>query len=147
MEWWEDKPPAEVTLEEMNKLSERMVELRAEKDKAEDVLSDINHKLSRLENQFLAFLKENGMKSYKNPHGHFSITKRVNVTQPVDRDAFVEYLKQKGDFDSMFSFNSQKLKSYVMAEIEEKAREGDSTWLPPGIAKPSEFETISFRKK
>jgi len=145
-EWWEEPELTQVTLEQMNKLCDRMVELRAKKEALDAELSGVNDILKRAEQQFIQFLKEAGLKNYKNENGNFSITKRVSVNQPIDRDAFINYLKEKGDFENMITFNANKLKSYVVAEIEEKAREGDSQWLPPGISAPNEFETISFRK-
>lgn len=147
LDWWDDVAPSEVTLEQMNKLCGEIGELRDRKDDMSEALKEVNGKLMRAEAQLIQYLKESGMKNIKNDHGNFSITTRTNVNQPVDREAFVEYLKSKGEFENMYSFNSQKLKSYVMAEIEEKVREGQPNWLPPGITAPSEFETISFRKK
>lgn len=145
--WWQDAEPTAVTLEQMNQLCERIVELRTQKEDLETQIGGLNSLLKRAESQFIQFLKEAGMKNLKNEHGQFSITKRTTVNQPVDRDAFIAYLKSKGDYENMVSFNSKKLQSYVMGEIEEKVREGNPDWLPPGISKPGEFETISVRKK
>lgn len=147
MDFFDDAGPTEVTLAQMNELSEHIVKLRAEKEQKESELKITNESIKKAENQFIQFLKEAGMKNFKNEQGNFSITKRVTVNQPSDREAFIDYLKCKGEFEEMISFNSNKLKSYVMAEIEEKAREGEVNWLPPGIEKPGEFETISYRKK
>jgi len=147
MDFFDDEAPSEVTLEQMNQLTEHIVKLRAEKEQLDAQVSLTNEAIKKAENQFIQYLKEAGMKNFKNEQGNFSITKRITVNQPADRDAFINYLKEKGEFEEMVTFNSNKLKSYVMAEIEEKAREGEVGWLPPGITKPSEFETISFRKK
>lgn len=138
--------PSKVTLEQMNILTEEILKLREKKENLETELKDLNGTISQRECQMIQFLKESGLKSFSNKAGNFIVNKRVTVNQPTDREAFINYLKDRGHFDEMISFNSQKLTSYVKAEIEEHARLGQATWLPPGITKLNEFETLSVRK-
>lgn len=146
---WETKEPDDLTLKQLNQLCEEYVSYRAQKKEAEARVKDIETEISKRANKIIEFLTEYGMKNFDGPFGKVSVMNRYSVRQPntpENKEAFYNYLKEKGDFDHLISVNSRTLQSYVKHEIEAQKQEGNFDFVPPGLEKPEIVQTISLRK-
>lgn len=151
MEVWgvEETETSEVSLEAINTLIQNLKENRDKKEVLEAQISELSQEKEKLEQKLIEYLKDNGMTSFKGPHGQIVINKRKRVNQPAtpeDKAAFFSYLKEQGLFEAMVSVNSNTLSSWAVSEIESKKKEGVFGWVPPGLKEPSEYESISLRK-
>lgn len=150
MTWDEGEEIGADSLQKLTGLCEEIVEHRKRKDEKEEELKSINDDIRRCESKIIEYFKEYGLPSIKTEVGNFTLTKRRNVAQPASpeaREAFFEYLREKGIFEDMVSVNSRTLTSWAIKEIEEQEEQGNIGWVPPGLEAPSEYETLSIRKK
>ena len=138
------------TLKALTQLCEKVQELRAAKDGLEEQVSNLNKDIKSAEEKIIQYFKEYGLPSLKLENATFSIQKRRSFSQPATpeaKEAFYNYLKSKDLFESMISVNSRTLTSWASREVEEMEKSGKQGWVPPGLTAPSEFETISIRKR
>jgi len=99
-----------------------------------------------MEAKIIEYLMDNGMTKFSGEFGTITATKRVSVKQPdtpENKALFYDWLKSKGDFDDMISVNSNKLTSYIKAELE---IEGPG-FIAPGLQEATVTRTVSYRKK
>lgn len=74
---------------------------------------------------------------------------RFSVSVPKDgegRQAFFEYLKERGIFDELITVNSQTLNAFYKRCLEEAMEKGDVDFKVPGIEEPKHYCTIGLRK-
>jgi len=150
MSWDEAEEISGVTLQKLTSLCEELVGMRGCKENKELELKKINEEIKEREAKIIEYLKEYGLPSFKSGAGSFTITKRRNVSQPATpeaKEAFFNYLRSKGIFEDMVSVNSRTLTSWAIKEIENMEEQGNLGWVPPGLSQPTEFETLSIRRK
>lgn len=139
-----------VTVQELDELISEIAEIRELADAKKAELSDLNKKLESLELKAVAYLKELERKSYKTDAGTITIVEkwRVNVpTDPKDKNALFEYLKERGIFDRYATVNSNSLNSFYMEEWENAKQRGEGMdFNIPGVGAPKLVEIISFRR-
>lgn len=143
-----------VTVEELEKIIQDYAVLRAEIEEEKKLMGEKTKALDELEGKIMATLKEIGKTSYKSEHGTISRVEkwRVNLpASPEEKEAFSNFLREKGIFEKMYTFNSNTLNSYYMEEWEQAKNSGDPedalNFRVPGINEPKVHETISFRRK
>ena len=134
---------------DIKELTARGYALKNKIDSLEEEVKGLNEELRTIQNQLAVMMKEQGVTSFKHADGTVVFTTRFTVknpTDPADKEAFFEYLKQKNIFEDMVSVNSQKLNSWYKAEMEVAKNEGNFDFKIPGLGEPSALEIISFRK-
>ena len=138
------------TIEELNRLCEKMYELKAEASALSEQSKAKNKEVLLLQQNILEIFEENEMTSHSGSFGKIIKSKRYSVKKPAseeDKAAFFGYLKEQGIFEDMVSVHSSTLQGYVKQEIEAKEAEGKLGWKPPGINDIGYIDTISMRKK
>lgn len=139
-----------VTVEDLDALILKIKEVRDEIDKRQAALTEKNKELMTLEGRCVDYLKELDRKSYSSPIGTFSIVSSWRVPTPKedsDKEAFFNYLKEKGIFLQMASVHSQTLNSFYKKELEAAQEKGDVGFNIPGIGPPTLYETVRLKPK
>lgn len=140
---------SEITVKELEEKIERAFELKKEWQEIKKKQTEKNQELVELQGEIGVILEGLEMTSYKSKAGLFMIQEQVNYRLPQDdesRSAFFNYLKEKGVYDQMIGINSQRLQSFVKAEVELAEREEDFDFLPDGIQKSEVYTKYSMRK-
>lgn len=144
---------SDVTFAEVDSVIQEIVSIRSEIEKQEAVLGELNKKLTELKQRAVGLLETLERDSYSSPFGLIYRSERVSVTTPKtweDKEKFMEYLKSRGGdalLQSYITFNSRSLQSFVKAELEARQEMGDLNTDIPGIATPSVYVDLGFRKK
>lgn len=122
-------------IKDLNNLVEELSELKQQKSVLSDEMKKLNERISNVENGISTVLVENNLDSFKTKMGtaYHSMHKSVSI---LDRDAFFNWLKDKGFYDGLVSVNSQTLKAFVKEQGEEEI---------PGL-KIEDFARLNFRK-
>jgi len=138
-----------VTIEELEALSSKIADKRAEIDAISLDRKKRDAELDELEATMMMKLEEAGKHSYKSEVGTVSITSRESVRVPKDLEAKRElfaYLQKKGIFEELVSVNSQTLNSFYKAEKALAEEAGEAFFQLPGVGEPTVDQIISFRK-
>lgn len=138
-----------VTIEELNGMAAKIDELRRKEAEAKLIVKGISEELEKAEHTMIEVLSDNGMTSYKSPVGTCSISFRTSVKVPktdTDRQAFFQYLRDKGVYDSMITVNSQTINSFYKAELELAKEAGDDSFSIPGLSEVTLNQVLSFRR-
>jgi hypothetical protein len=142
---------ASVTVAELDDLVRQIFDKRLVIEEAEAVVSGHNKELAKLEEKAVVYLKELGRDNYRTEWGTVSILEKWRVNLPQtdeDKQAFFQYLREKGLFDRLATVNSNSLNSLYMAEWAAAQEEGKGMEFSiPGIGAPKLFEALGKRKK
>jgi len=147
--WGQPQEASEVTIKELKNLCEKYREVRAKKAELEAQVKEVNKEKASIEAKMVEYLTENEMRNFSGEFGQIILTKRVSVRQPAnpeDKEAFYNWLKEKGDFERLISVNSRTLTKYVRDEIDIKKSEGQYGFVPPGLKEPETTQTVTFKK-
>lgn len=150
IEGWSEQDASEVTLKGLTDMCNLLVEKRKVKDEISEKLKLVGEEISELEAKILNVMKENALPNYKGPFGTVSVKTNRTVAQPESLEKkleFFEYLRSLGVFEEMVSVNSRTLSSWATKEIEEREKNGEFGWVPPGLNAPNEYQSLSLRKK
>lgn len=141
-----------LTFEELDAL----VDTLAEKQKAADVvgkeLTALNKEIGELKAKASQYLLELERTSYTAKNG-WRIERReiTSVSMPKnhdDREAFFNYLRERGVYDTYITVNSQSLNAFYKVEREEAEKRGEDMVLfhIPGLPEPRSYFTASVVK-
>jgi len=131
---------------EMLKLSERLVELRAEKDDAEAKLKDINSDIERTEYALVQVMTENEMQNFTHSGSQFVLTTKTRASATAgEKEGLYSALRENGYGDIITeTVNANTLSSTVKGLIEEN---GDALpdWLT-GLVNVFEKTGVTVKK-
>lgn len=138
------------TLAEFEDSCDKLFELKDERDKLEKAAKEVGKKMDALKVGVLATLQAHQKTTHKGRRGTVYIQHKSYPKMPKDpikRVAFFNYLKKKGDFDTLITVNHQSLGSYYKGE-EEAAKDKNGVVDPlfhiPGL---DIFEETSVRTR
>lgn len=147
---WETAEPKDITLKGLTDLCNSLIKLRETKSSIESELESVQENIKEYELKILNVMKENAIPNFKGEFGTISIKNNKSVSQPENFEEklkFFEYLKSEGLFEEMVSVNSRTLSSWANKEIEAREKQGVFGWVPPGLKPPTEYQSLSVRKK
>jgi len=105
----------------------KYVSLRAKRDKLEaahkEAVADIKTKMSVMESWFKERMREEGVTSYKSPHGTV-FTANKDYANVADWQVLLEYIKTEGNYDLL---NKAVNKTAVRSVLDQTGM------LPPGV--------------
>jgi hypothetical protein len=119
-------------------------------DKKEFEFDEEKKKLNTLKEEVLRVLVHHEMDKYVVPYGTINITNRFTVSMPKleeARNAFFDYLKTMGIFESIITVHSQTLNAFYKSKMEEAINEGNVDFKIPGIAEPKLVQNLTIRAK
>lgn len=112
---------------EITKKLEKLANLRATKRDHQETIKNLNVDLDSLNNELVEYFQDNDLKNLKlDGLGMFYMahTSRPNVEDPL---TVGDWLKEKGDYDAMMSFNTRKFQAYYNELLDAGQP------LPPGV--------------
>lgn len=139
-----------ITLEELEKRHKEIFQKRADYEAAKAEASRIYTELKSMQEEFAEILEAHGRTKYQSENGTFSFKYEQNWSlsaNPEEKQAFFEYLKEKGLYDSMITVNSRTLNSFCKHEEEAALEHNDVDISIPGLNKSDPFIKVSMRKK
>lgn len=153
MSWFEEKTPTQTTVKEVDTLCELYFVAREQIEEKKAALKEDEENLKKVEAKIIEFLNEYGKSSWKTDRGTLTRVERWSVTtpkSPEDKQAFFEYLKERGVYDDMISVNSRTLQAFYREEQEQAVRSGkvatELDFKIPGIDEPKMVQTLSRRR-
>lgn len=139
-----------VTVADLDALVEKIFAQRQKIEALGEETTKLNLELAKMKEQMVLYLKELGREKYATPMGVVSIKERWSVTtpkKPEDREAFFNYLKEKGLYEEMISVNSQSLNALFRSEWDAAIERGEAMGFKmPGVGDPKLFSDLSIRK-
>jgi len=149
-DWFGEEQEMDVTTaKEFEALVDSVFTLRAEYEAEKSRLSELNGELELKKQKVAAFLKEFGKTKHLGRLGSVSVSSRLSVRTPKtpdEKEAFKEYLEEKGALD-LLSINSRTLQSLYKEEMEAALEEGNIDFSMPGVGEPTFTETLTMRKQ
>jgi predicted nuclease with TOPRIM domain len=139
----------DVTLKEFEELIESAYTLKREKDELEAKAEEVGARLSGIQNQLITYMEEFDKTSYKSKHGLIVRAEKMSVKVPKDpsaKEAFFNYLAEKGIKDDILTVNSKTLNSFYNAEMEAARERGETDFSMPGVDPPSVYTVLQMRK-
>ena len=136
------------TLKEVDELVTKLAEHRRTKDDLESKKKLVNVEIDTLETRIIALLTEAELKTFQGQAATVTVTERMSVKVPRDpesREAFFNYLKDKGMFESLITVNSQSLNKFYKTEEEVAVQNGEIDFKIPGLEQPTVYPDLSFR--
>ena len=125
------------------------IELITQKEICENIeekLDEAKEKYRLKQTEVIDALEKFEKTEMSGPYGKLKITQR-EYYKMTDKQAAMDWLKERGDFDNLVSVNANTMSSYVKSLIEEKRAEGDFCWVPPGITdSTSDYKTIKITR-
>lgn len=133
-----------ITVEEFDEFVKGYDEERIILKDLEDKVSEQKGKIDGLNAKLADMLEALGRTKYSAPNGLINIVKRDFYAHPKgdEKEKFFGYLRERGLLESVVSVNSQSLQKLIEGELEGKP-EG---WLPPGVNKPFEKQTVRYTR-
>lgn len=139
-------------MSDVQEYKRKMIELKklgAESDEYKRLKTEVDTKYTVLENEIREMLEADGENSFKCEEGtiYLSFIDQVSMPKdPIQKEAFYNYLREKGLYDEMISVNSQKLNGFYRKEAEAAKDAGDILFSMPGIEQIHTVTRIGFRK-
>lgn len=143
--------PLSPTLTDMELAAQRIRLIKDEIERMDAEYERLNENLSVESGKFIDMLRSAGKESYKSDVGTATIGYRTSVRLPdndADREAFFQWLRDRGIYESTVGVHSSKLKSLYEAELEAARNRGEGMdFVIPGIKNVTTTEWLSFRRK
>jgi hypothetical protein len=138
---------ASVTVEELDLFIAEMAVLRSSIEQDKEALSIQEKLYAEMGQRAAKFLEELGRTSYKSQHGTVIRKEAWRYSLPKteeDREAFFQYLKDKGVFDQLITVNSNTYNSFIRAEVE--AADDPMAVSIPGVPAAQLYVRCDFLK-
>lgn len=151
MNFFEEKPLAEVSLGEIQGIVKALSEKRREYDEQKKIASAINDEVEALESKVLSILEAHNMTKFNvDGIGTVYTSEKLQVSFPKDPEKAAEfraYCYENG-LETMLTMNHNTFNSLYKSKVEELKLAGglEFTNVLPGVDEPKVFKTIGFRK-
>lgn len=147
---FEEKPVEGITIQKLDLLAreyrdakDAVDEIKAEKDRAEKVVKNIEKRVSSL-------LEQIGRKSFKTAYGTMINMQKWSVRIPKDPEKLNElreYATELGVVESLFKPNHASLNSFYKSQMEAAVESGNIDFKVPGIDDPTCTTIVQLRKR
>lgn len=149
---WEtpSEPMSEITTAKLDQLTMAAFDARLDLDKAKEVQAEKQAISDKCDRALLAALEAAGKTKWECEAGRINKQTRTAVTTPKEpeaREAFFNYLKEKGAFDALITVNYQTLNAFYNAEEERALSEGNVNFSIPGIGAPTVSQFLKLTRK
>lgn len=129
--------------------SKEVAEVKKYIDEVEEVLEKAKKKYKELCYQLQNIIEASEIQKFT-AHGFtFFIEEKESVSipkSPEAKEAFFNYLKEMGMFDSMITVHSATLNSTYKSLADAALKEGILEFSIPGIEPPTSYKTLKLRK-
>lgn len=139
----------DLTVSKLHDCYEQVCKLREEHEAAKKVASDIWEDFQAEQAVMLSLLDAAEFDEFKGRDGlKMSVVTKKSAKMPIDyheKEKLFEYLREKGDFDSLISIHAAKFNSYYNQEREQAIAEDPEAalmWSMPGVEEPREYRSL-----
>lgn len=135
----------EAKAEDITEFDKEVDALYALKNEISKKDKDFKERKSILLNKLIAMDK----KRYVAKKAQVSVTQKPYFSfpkEPVDRNKFFDYLKERGIFESTISVHATKFNSLCKEIMDEQLLKGELDHGIPGVSEPHMQATLGFRK-
>ncbi len=134
-------------VEELDGLCIELIALKEEVEATDNKLKETREKFRLKQTEVLAAMEKYDKTEMSGPYGKLKIQQR-EYYKMTDKEAALNWLKERGDFDNLVSVNANTMSSYVKQLVHAKREEGDFCWTPPGVTdSTSDYKTIKITRK
>lgn len=144
----EEAPLSQVGLAEMERLAEETRHLKTQIKASEGAIEAMKERIQEIAKRVQAALETHGLQDYQSKHGKFRRVTKFSVKVPKlpeERDAFFQYLREKGIFEELITVNSRTLNAFYNAEKAAAIESGADQFSMPGIGATTPYETVEFK--
>lgn len=146
----EDEKKEDPKASELGKLVEAIFDQKVKIEKMEDALTLENKALAALEQKAVAWLEELQWDKFTHRRGTISINEKWRFNLPAtdaDKQAFFNYLRERGLYDKYATVNANAYNSFLLAEWEAEKQAGRGMdFAVPGVPEPKFFRALSTLK-
>jgi hypothetical protein len=136
------------TLEEFEAQVDQLFEMKEKAKALEFEASQINVQVDELQEKLIAVLEAHGKTKHVGRKGSISLSIDSYPSlpkEPLKREAFFAYLKQRNIYDDMVTVNAQTLRRFYKDEKEANGGEENPDFAIPGL-EPYERKKLSMRR-
>lgn len=134
----------DASLAEVSALTERFLTLKKQIEKIEDEqIQPLSDEVSEIQGKLIRLFEANSLKKFSSPIGSVNliIDKKVDMPKGDDKFAFVEFMKQIGEWDAMASIHHASLNSWFKEKLE-----NNPIFVAPGLGLPKENKYLKRGK-
>lgn len=146
----EEVEVTEASIKQIDEICLQYTKIRDEIESLKEAIKKHDEDLTRYEQKIIEFLQTTGRPNWEGGFGKISLKTLKQVRQPQTREDKLKlfaYLQEQGLFEGMVSVNARTLTSWASKEIEAKEKQGQFGWVPPGLEQPTEYATLSLKRK
>lgn len=141
---------SQITIEQVEQLAEKIAHQRSVISSVDATKKTMQEELDSMETEMLATLEILEKDSYDSSAGKFSVVHKQSIKTPkeiADKKALFAWLEEHGLFYELLSINSATLNKLYKEQRESLPVEEQLFFTLPGLEQPTEYKTLSFRKK
>lgn len=134
----------DASLSEVNVLTERFLTLKKQVEEIEEnQIKPLTEEISTIQGKLISLLETNQLKKFSSSKGSVLLTveKKVAMPQGDDKIAFIEFMKEIGEWDVMASVHHGALNSWFKQKLEE-----NPIFVAPGLGLPKENKYLKRGK-
>jgi len=151
MDWYGDTgQESQVTLGDLEAVCRECYEIKSKIEELKDQESELNDELKKKQEKIILILENHKKDNYESAYGKVIVVERSSVripSSPEEKEAFFNYLKERGLFESMVNINSQTLNAFYKKEEEIALTvHKNIDFKIPGISAPKYTKTLTMNK-
>lgn len=126
----------EPSLSEVNELAELFLAKKKEVEKIEEeVISPLQKQIQEIQSKLVQALEANNLKKFSGSNGsiHLVVDKKVDMPKGDDKEKFVQFMKDRGEWDAFATVHHATLNSWFKEQME-----NDPLFVAPGLGLPKE---------
>jgi len=134
----------DTSLAEVTRLSEEFLTLKREVEKIEEeVISPLNKKIQDIQGKLIQALEANELEKFSGTNGSIRLVvdKKVDMPKGDDKLRFVDFLKERGEWDTFATVHHATLNSWYKEQMEQ-----DALFVAPGLGLPKENKYLKRGK-
>lgn len=120
------------SVKELDLLCSELKDLRTLKKEIKAKLDEVEKEYKSKQSEIIKLLEELGKTENEGSFGKVKVVQR-EYYKMNNKDEVFNWLRERGDFESLATVNANTFSSYVKKLVEQKREEGDFVWTPPGV--------------
>ena len=132
----------QITLEELQSLCLEMFKQKAEVARVKEIKTAEEKKLKEMQDKIIFHLEAHELKTFDTGTGKVT-RKNSPYAKIIDKDALSNFLKKRGIYDDMVTFNATKMNSFYKEEMEKAKEEMNLDFKVDGMDVSSNRVTLS----
>lgn len=130
----------DASLSEVTRLTEEFLTKKKEVERIEEeLIKPLNKEIQDIQGKLIQLFEANDLKKFSSPMGSVNLMTENKVSMPDgdDKIAFVEYLKERGAWDTFATIHHARLNSWYKEQTKE-----NPMFTAPGLGLPTETKYL-----